>query len=118
MASESSAGRSHTASAFSHGLGGLQAGFAKNWKKVVGAVLPNDITPHVCRHGFISVGADLQLAESTVGPLVGHKGYTTTSLYTHVADEVQLKAVDRIADRIVELMGDRSPVEAQVVAIR
>ena len=36
--------------------------------------LPSDITPHVLRHSFASLPADLGYSEPTIPALVGHKG--------------------------------------------
>ena len=63
------------------------------------------MTPHVLRHSFASVAADLGLSELTIASLLGHKKATITSKYTHHADAVLLQAADAVADRIAELMG-------------
>jgi hypothetical protein len=49
--------------------------------------LPEDVTPHVLRHSFASLAADLGFADATVAALLGH-----------VADAVLLKAADAVAD--------------------
>ena len=41
--------------------------------------LPPDITPHVLRHSFVSLGNDLGYTEATIGMLVGHKGSGSTT---------------------------------------
>lgn len=59
--------------------------------------LPADVTPHVLRHSFISVGNDLGLTEATIGMLCGHKGHGgTTRGYIHPGDPI-FDAADRIA---------------------
>jgi integrase len=66
--------------------------------------LPADISCHTLRHSFASVAADLGYNEPTIAAMIGHKGRSTTSRYTHVADEVLLAAADAVANRIVTLM--------------
>jgi len=67
--------------------------------------LPNDVTPHVLRHSFISLAADLGYSELTIASLVGHKGHSVTSRYVHSADAVLLAAADTVANKTAELMG-------------
>jgi integrase len=82
--------------------------FKKFWPRIAKiAALPTDITPHVLRHSFASLAADLGYSDPTIAALVGHKGRTTTSRYTHAADAVLLAAADAVADRTSELMGCR-----------
>jgi len=64
------------------------------------------VTPHVLRHSFASLAADLGYSEPTIAALVGHKGRTITSRYVHSADAVLLAAADAVADRTLSLMGD------------
>ena len=48
--------------------------------------LPADLTPHVLRHSFASLAADIGYSEPTIGALIGHKGRSITSRYLHSAD--------------------------------
>jgi site-specific recombinase XerD len=66
--------------------------------------LADDVTPHVLRHSFASVAADLGYSELTIGALIGHKGLTVTSRYVHAADAVLLAAADAIAAHITALV--------------
>jgi integrase len=92
--------------------------FKKFWPRIAKLVgLPPDITPHVLRHSFTSLAADLGYSEPTIGALVGHKGRTITSRYIHSADVVLLAAADAVANRTVELMGDALP-EGEIVPLR
>jgi len=92
--------------------------FKKFWPRIAAlAGLPADITPHVLRHSFTSLAADLGYSEATIAALVGHKGRTVTSRYIHSADAVLLAAADTVAKRAMELMGELGP-EAQVVPLR
>jgi integrase len=82
------------------------AGFRRVWARIVHRIagLPGDITPHVLRHSYASLAADLGLADSTIGALLGHRGQTITRRYIHSADAALLVAADVVAGRTVELM--------------
>lgn len=86
------------------------AGFHKAWLRVAAkAGLPGDVTPHVLRHSFASIAADLDYSELTIAALIGHRKGSVTSRYAHHADAVLLAAADAVANRIAELMGDAQP---------
>jgi integrase len=86
---------------------GHMAGFPKLWGRITKlGSLPADVTPHVLRHSFASLAADLGYSEPTIAALVGHKGQTITSRYLHSADAVLLAAADAVANRTTELMGE------------
>jgi integrase len=88
---------------------GRMAGFPKLWARIAKlGDLPADITPHVLRHSFASLAADMGYSEPTIATLIGHKGHSVTSRYVHAADAVLLAAVDAVADRTAELMGERN----------
>jgi integrase len=92
--------------------------FKKFWPRIAKlGGLPLDITPHVLRHSFTSLAADLGYSEPTIAALVGHKGRSVTSRYVHSADAVLLAAADAVADRTAELMGEHKS-EAAVVPLR
>jgi integrase len=85
---------------------GRMAGFPKQWARITKrGDLPSDLTPHVLRHSFASVAADLGYSEPTIAALIGHTGRTMTSRYVHAADTVLLAAADAVADKIAGLMG-------------
>jgi integrase len=79
------------------------SGFPKFWARItkLGA-LSRDVTPHVLRHSFASIAADLGFSELTIAVLIGHKKASVTSKYAHHADAVLLQAADAVADRIVK----------------
>ena len=83
---------------------GSMAGFPSIFEKIlrIGG-LPSDITPHVLRHSYASLAADIGLSEPTIAALIGHKGQSITSRYVHSADAVLLAASDSVAARIHEL---------------
>ena len=85
-------------------------GFHKVWLRIAKhAALGADVTPHVLRHSFASIAADLGFSELTIAALIGHKKASVTSKYAHHADAVLLQAADAVSDRIAELMGDAKP---------
>jgi integrase len=84
--------------------------FKKFWPRIAKlASLPADVTPHVLRHSFTSLAADLGYSEPTIAALVGHAGRAITSRYVHAADAVLLAAADAVANRTTELMGESKP---------
>jgi hypothetical protein len=86
----------------------IMSGFKKLWKRLARlGELPTDVTPHVLRHSFASLAADLGYSEPVIAALVGHQGRSITSRYLHSADAVLLAAADAVADRTLELMGER-----------
>lgn len=96
---------------------GRMTGFRKLWDRIAKlGPLPLDVTPHVLRHSYASLAADLGYSEPTIATLVGHKGHTVTSRYVHSADAVLLAAADAVARRTAELMGDGQ--SADVIPLR
>ena len=92
---------------------GEMTGFYSIWMKLAQAGgLPADVSPHVLRHSFASVAADLGYAESTIAALIGHVGRSMTSRYVHSADAVLLAAADAVARRIATLMDDALTADA------
>ena len=75
------------------------------------AGLPDDVTPHVLRHSFVSVGNDLQYTMATVAMIVGHSGNSTAWAYVHGSDPVLLAAADRISREIADRMGTPPAME-------
>jgi integrase len=97
---------------------GRMTGFPKLWARIAKlGNLPSDVTPHVLRHSFASLAADLGYSEPTIAALLGHAGRSITSRYVHSADAVLLAAADAVANKTAELMGDELP-EAHVVPLR
>jgi integrase len=97
---------------------GRMIGFPKIWARIARlGPLPADVTPHVLRHSFASLAGDLGYSEPTIAALVGHTGRSVTSRYVHAADAVLLAAADAVANRTVELMGDRISA-GEVVPLR
>jgi hypothetical protein len=88
-------------------------GHRKLWLKIVKlAGLSADVTPHVLRHSFASLAADLGFSESTIAALIGHRLHSITSRYVHSADIVLLAAADAVASKIVEMMNGKAANDA------
>jgi site-specific recombinase XerD len=86
---------------------GLMIGYPKLWERIAKlAGLPADVTPHVLRHSFASLAADMGYSEPTIAALIGHAGGSVTSRYIHSADSVLLAAADAVARRTLKLAGD------------
>ena len=80
-------------------------GYRKMWLRIAKlGDLPADITPHVLRHSFASLAADLSYNEPTIASLLGHKTHSITSRYMHSADTVLLAAADAVANATMKLM--------------
>jgi integrase len=94
---------------------GRMTGFPSLWARItkLGSLLA-DVTPHVLRHSFASLAADLGYSEPTIAALVGHQGRSITSRYVHSADAVLLAAADAVANRTAELMGEARPSEGVI----
>jgi integrase len=102
----------------SAGSGKTMRGFHKAWLRIATkANLPSEVTPHVLRHSFASIAADLGFTELTIAALLGHKKASVTSKYAHHADAVLLQATDRVGNCIAELLGEVKPA-AEVVSLR
>jgi len=96
---------------------GPMSGFRKLWDRIAKlGVLPIEVTPHVLRHSFASLAADLGYSEPTIGALIGHKGHSVTSRYMHSADAVLLAAADAVAAEAAARMGEAR--SAGVVPLR
>jgi integrase len=97
---------------------GQMTGFPKLWARVAKlSALSAGVTPHVLRHSFASLAADLGYSEPTIAALVGHKGRSITSRYVHSADVVLLAAADAVSNHIAELMGE-TPATGKVIELR
>ena len=84
----------------------FDSGYFTNLFRALIGDIADDVTPHVLRHSFASLGNDLGFTDATIGALLGHVGTTMTSRYQHSSDPVLLKAADAIADATAALMDD------------
>jgi integrase len=89
---------------------GIMSGFRKLWNRIAKlGGLPDAVTPHVLRHSFASLAADLGCSEPTIATLIGHKGHSITSRYMHAADAVLLAAADVVANETMRRIGEAEP---------
>ena len=96
---------------------GLMVGFKKFFRRMVKlGDLPAGVTPHVLRHSFASLAADLGYSEPTIAALVGHASRSITSRYVHAADIVLLTAADAVATETASRMGDKA-MAAEVISL-
>jgi integrase len=97
---------------------GTMSGFRSLWNRIAMlGDLPADVTPHVLRHSFASLAADIGYSEPTIAALIGHKGHSITSRYVHSADAVLLAAADTVAGQTAARMGD-AKLQGDVVPLR
>lgn len=97
---------------------GAMTGFRKLWARIAKlGELPADVSPHVLRHSFASLAADLGYSEPTIAALIGHKGQSVTSRYVHSADALLLAAADAVAAETAARMGEARPA-GEVVPLR
>jgi integrase len=93
--------------------------FREHWLRIMKlAQLPADVTPHVLRHSFMSLGNDLHFTEATIGMICGHKGHGGGSMtrgYIHAGDAV-FGAADRIAAATRRRLAGESVAEIVEVA--
>jgi integrase len=78
--------------------------FPNHWEQIFKNSSLADITPHVLRHSFASIGNDLGFTEITIAALVGHAKGTVTSKYIHTLDTALIMAADTIAGYIQGLL--------------
>jgi integrase len=91
---------------------GPMVGFKSFWRRIRAvARLPNDVTPHVLRHSFASIAADLGLSELAIAGLLGHAKGSVTSRYAHHADAVLIAAADRVAAVIASKLAGEATAE-------
>lgn len=79
-------------------------GFPNHWEQIFRDSPLSDVTPHVLRHSFASVGNDLGFTEVTIAALVGHSKGSVTSKYIHALDTALIMAADTIAGYIDGLL--------------
>lgn len=94
---------------------GIMSGFPTLFERITKAGgLPKDVTPHILRHSFASLAADLGCSELAIAALLGHRSGSVTARYTHAADDVLLAVADRVgAATLRKMAGEGS---AEVVA--
>src|ERR1700730_2451317 len=87
-----------------HGEDNAFGSFPNHWEQIFKDSPLSDVTPHVLRHSFASVGNDLGFTEVTIAALVGHSRGSVTSKYIHALDTALIMAADTIAGYIEGLL--------------
>lgn len=77
----------------------------------------NGITPHVLRHTFATVAAELGFSELTIAGLLGHASQGVTQRYVHL-DKALVLAGDQVSAKIAELLNadDVAPSALSIAA--
>jgi integrase len=65
------------------------------------------VTPHVLRHTFASIAAELGFSELTIAGLLGHASQGVTQRYIHL-DAALILAADRVSRHIADLLDGRA----------
>jgi integrase len=73
------------------------------------------VTPHVLRHTFASIAAELGFSELTIAGLLGHASQGVTQRYVHL-DAALVLAADRVSRHIADLLDGRASGEELVDA--
>jgi integrase len=90
-------------------------GLVRILKRVCGRAKISGITPHVLRHTFATVAAELGFSELTIAGLLGHASQGVTQRYVHL-DKALVLAADRVSAKIAELL-DAEDVAGQLFSI-
>jgi len=78
--------------------------FPNHWEQIFKKSPLSNVTPHVLRHSFASIGNDLGFTEVTIAALVGHSKGSVTSKYIHTLDTALIMAADTISGYIQGLL--------------
>jgi integrase len=91
------AAREHTSEwVFPSRTGGHRVDVKSNWLRVCKAAKISGLRVHDLRHSFASQLASSGASLTLVGALLGHTNPITTSRYSHLFDEPQRAAVERV----------------------
>jgi len=91
---------------------GIMSGFPTLFERITKAGgLPKDVTPHILRHSFASLAADLGCSELAIAALLGHRSGSVTARYTHAADDVLLAVADRVGAATLRKMAGEGSAE-------
>jgi integrase len=82
------------------GLGKPISDLRYQWEKLN---LDKSVTPHVLRHSFASLSADLGMPDHTIARLLGHTQKSITSRYIHMEKSL-IEASDLVAEATLKLM--------------
>ncbi len=90
-------------------------GVPKPLQKLAAKAKLTGVTPHVLRHTFASIAAELGYSEFVIAGLLGHAAGSVTSGYVHL-DTALVTAADRVADVLADALdpGSVSLQEADI----
>lgn len=74
--------------------------FKKSWQSARKAAGMPDLRIHDCRHSAASLWINSGVDLYTVGNLLGHKDYRSTTIYAHIASDTLLAAVEAGAEKL------------------
>lgn len=80
---------------------GVNGDIRYQWQKLG---MDKTITPHVLRHSFASLAADMGLSDNSIASLLGHVRQSITSRYMHGSDKALIAAADSVAMETLRLM--------------
>jgi integrase len=83
--------------------GGHLIGVVRVLDRVCDKAKFEDVTPHVLRHTFTSIAAELGFMELTIAGLLGHASRGETQRYIHL-DSALVLAVDQVVAEIARLI--------------
>jgi integrase len=66
--------------------------------------MPKEVIPHTLRHSLASLAADMQMPDSIIAGLLGHRLGSITSRYTHLSDPALIEAADKVSIETTRLM--------------
>jgi integrase len=78
-------------------------GLVRVLKRVCDRAKINGITPHVLRHTFATVAAELGFSELTIAGLLGHASQGVIQRYVHL-DKALVLPADQVSAKIAELL--------------
>jgi integrase len=72
-----------------------------HWNKLG---MDKSITPHVLRHSFASLAADMGISDHLISGMLGHSRQSITSRYMHLSDRALIETSDVVAKETLRLM--------------
>jgi integrase len=80
--------------------GGHRVSIREPWDAIRETADIRDVRLHDLRHTFASLSASSGASLPLIGAMLGHASPTTTHRYTHLLDDPQRAAANRVADAI------------------
>lgn len=90
---------------------------AKLIRRVCKAAKLERVSLHTLRHGYASVGLELEYSEMTIAGLLGHRRHSVTARYAHHVDRALVAAADRVSRVIAARMEGREEETGVVVSL-